>query len=75
MINIYSPIQPHYPGTIIGSQNDLENLKDAITDSLNGESGTFNAFDSNGEQYSINVYMLSETTQLKSHYKDDGFNL
>ena len=71
MINIYSPIQPHYPGTIIGSQDDLEKLRDAITDSLNGESGTFPAFDSNGEQYSVNVYMLPENTKLKSHYIED----
>lgn len=71
MINIYSASQPHETVTIAGTKDDLERLKLAIESELNKDNGCIDAFDSEGEAYTLQVFWVKDGAKIKSPYRWD----
>ena len=68
MINVYSARQPHETVSIVGTREDLEALKKAIESELNGDNGSISVFDSEGEGYTLQMFLVKDGTNLKSPY-------
>lgn len=72
-LNVYSPLSYHDDGYIVGTAEALADLANAIHGVLDGNGNqSFQAFDSGGEGYELNVILVSEEAviRLDPPYKD-----
>jgi hypothetical protein len=73
MLNIYGQKNPHDTVIITGTREDLISLRNAISEAAYFDNEPIDFFDSDGEEYSIDINCIEYDSIIMKHIKAPSY--